>query len=621
VTDQNLSVFVPVFRSIEELHDWNAKRQVDFRNGGPNLKDVAVGAAKRLGRSEQEISKLAEGWNIVEIEKSRAKTAAIREAKRKEQEAPSLAPLRRLKETVQEPEPSLHPDLAAIVEAYGKAKIEPKPEPEPDASEEEAEEQRAFADAPDEGVGTFAEDTEDLDGNPPVLRYKAPQENARAFARRRCFQEGFLAVRFWQEKFWRWNGLAYEPMAERTIRDMAWDFLGGASVRVQSGDGFVLSKFDVNPNHVNQLIDALKSGVGIPVDWYPPMWLHSRERASEVIVFRNGVLDIRTRELFSPSPKLWVHGSAEYDWEPSARCPAFDRFLQEIHPDDPEAWQAINEMNGVCMTQDVRFEKGWALIGETRGGKGTLIKLLGALVGSSNLVSVSFSDWIKGKAAQALLGKSMIAFPDVRLPRPTRWHDGGLDQASVELALKITSGDKVSIPQLYAEAWEGILPAKIVLASNKVPNFNDLVLPDRFVKLAHNQSFKDREDITLIDRLKAELPGIAAKAMKAYWAARAKRRVIQPQSGLELKAAIEDEADPFMRFVRETFVIDPKETVRTDLVWMRFENWCHDNGRDDLLRSIQRTNILVRLKEIPGLHNIKKIRPKKIYHYTMLRWR
>jgi putative DNA primase/helicase len=60
--------------------------------------------------------------------------------------------------------------------------------------------------------------------------------------------------------------------------------------------------------------------------------------------------------------------------------------------------------------------------------------------------------------------------------------------------LKITGRDKVSIPQMYDQAWNGVLPAKIVLTSNEVPNFNDAsgVLPTRFIKLQFRQSFAGR---------------------------------------------------------------------------------------------------------------------------------
>lgn len=112
---------------------------------------------------------------------------------------------------------------------------------------------------------------------------------------------------------------------------------------------------------------------------------------------------------------------------------------------------------------------------------------------------------VDDKAREPLVGRKIIAFPDVRLKEPQwygpRFDPGGLDYKSVQELLKITSGDRVTIPRRYIPAWEGVLPGKVWIASNKMLNFNDRVLPTRFIKLAFEISFLDREDPTLAARL------------------------------------------------------------------------------------------------------------------------
>src|ERR1700720_2342745 len=182
------------------------------------------------------------------------------------------------------------------------------------------------------------------------------------------------------------------------------------------------------------------------------------------------------------------------------------------------------------------------LIGEPRSGKGTILQVGEGLTGS--YVSMDLNKWmVDDKAREPLVGRKIIAFPDVRLKEPQwygpRFDPGGLDYKSVQELLKITSGDRVTIPRRYIPAWEGVLPGKVWIASNKMLNFNDRVLPTRFIKLAFEISFLDREDPTLAARLIAnELPGIAAQCLPAYHRAKARGRLIQPKSGAKLAAKI-----------------------------------------------------------------------------------
>ena len=307
-----------------------------------------------------------------------------------------------------------------------------------------------------------------------------------------------------------------------------YGFLDRSQKVVAVGDkgsqGWKLVPFQPKPQHVNELIDGLKAGVALSNTWDPPMWLDTRQGAAEILMFANGVLDIRAREFSRPSPRLWVQEAVDYDWEPEAQCPRWELFLEEVFPGDSEAQSSLEEFLGYCMTWDLRFETGALLISDQpRTGKGTVFRVLMLLV-AKRYIALSFNNWVHGENSQErLIGKTAGVFPDVRLRRG-KWYGsnydpGGLDHASVELLLKLISGDSVSIGRKYIGAWNGIVPIKIAMASNEVPNFNDPVLPTRFIKFSFEQSFLDREDVNLKAKLAAELPGIAHRCMQAYWRA------------------------------------------------------------------------------------------------------
>jgi phage/plasmid-associated DNA primase len=287
-----------------------------------------------------------------------------------------------------------------------------------------------------------------------------------------------------------------------------------------------------------------------------------------------------------------------------------DQAFGEWFPGDEESHEAAWEQLGLLLTDDLSFEKGAMLIGETRRGKSTLTKPGQGLVGEASYVSLDVATWVaKDTSREMLIGKRFGCFEEMRLP-PERWFGqnrdpGGLGPASVELMLKLTSGNSQTFPRKWIGEWTGVVPIHIWIVSNKVPVLNDPVLPGRFIKLWFGESFVGREDITLKDRLMTELPGIAQKALRAYRRARGRGWLIQPRSGLELKGEIDSAADPWMAWVNEWLVVDGNGSVRCGKVWDCFIRWCELRGNLALLRSVSDSSKLAKkLKKIPTFRGV-----------------
>jgi putative DNA primase/helicase len=448
-----------------------------------------------------------------------------------------------------------------------------------------------------------------------LLLTLAPVDNAKAFAKRECARDGTPMVWWWADGFWRWNGQYYVVWDKVTIRKHVYRFLDGAYRR--DGDGGKV-RFRPKKSHVDDLIDALKSLLALDPDCIPPMWLLDKEPvpAHDWTVFRNRVVNIRTGEKVALTHRLWAISGLEYDWDPEAKCEVWDRFLNDVFGNDKQSKDTLEEGMGLSMTGDVRFDKGVMLIGKGRGGKSTIVELLGPLGGEGAYAGLSLNDWLaSAKSTEVLIAKRVIAFSDVRL-KPGKWYGssydpGGIDHKSTELLLKITGGDKVSIPRLYAVNWNGVLPAKVWITSNEVPNFNDPtgVLPTRFIKLHFRVSFAGREDIHMKDKLVAELPGIAQRCVKAYQRLCERGKFVQPKSSADLERAVLTAADAFKGMVYECFESDYSgEVCLTGPAVDRFESWCKENGRLDVLRSVGRNRFWTRLSEVPGFEHITEFR-------------
>ncbi len=90
----------------------------------------------------------------------------------------------------------------------------------------------------------------------------------------------------------------------------------------------------------------------------------------EVIACKNGLLDIRTRQLSPHTPQFWSSNVSELDCDPAARAPRFKQFLEELWPGDEQAQLCILEWFGLCLTYITKYQKMLMIKGPRRSGKG-----------------------------------------------------------------------------------------------------------------------------------------------------------------------------------------------------------------------------------------------------------
>jgi putative DNA primase/helicase len=399
-----------------------------------------------------------------------------------------------------------------------------------------------------------------------------------------CAVDGVSRLRFQGGTFWFWNGGTYERESDDAVRKTVADFLYDA----RTGDG---AAFNPKKRDIDEVLDALKMEALLEDRFAAPCWLPGGEWAAEWIVCRNGIVNVRTGEMRAHTHRLWSHGALGFDWEPAAKCRVFDAYLESIFPGDPEAQQCAVEWLGLCMTLDTFPHKGMLLLGERRAGKSTFLRLMEQLVGREGYVAYTFESLIKSELSpHGMIGKRVIAFPDVRLKQGQQYgknYDaGGLSHEARGMLLRITGVDTVSFRLGYSAArWEGALPGKVIIVSNEVPNFNDDVLPTRFLKLHFkvDQEKTGNLDPSLGDKLRAELPGIAARALTGYRELVArKHRFVQPTSGLELERQLQRARHPHRAMVLECLEVSDGEddwAVKKD-AFQACRRWLRENGHD-----------------------------------------
>src|SRR5262249_854789 len=144
-----------------------------------------------------------------------------------------------------------------------------------------------------------------------------------------------------------------------------------------------------------------------------PAWLGAAGPfpAAEALVCNNTVLRLPTWAASKGgrhplTPRLFALNALAYDFDPAALAPTtWLRFLAVLGPDDAEAIATLQEWFGYSLLLDTRQHKILLIVGPPRSGKGTIARVLRALVGEDNVCGPTMSGLGGPFGVQPLLGK------------------------------------------------------------------------------------------------------------------------------------------------------------------------------------------------------------------------
>jgi putative DNA primase/helicase len=335
---------------------------------------------------------------------------------------------------------------------------------------------------------------------------------------------------------------------------------------------------------ISDVMQALAGCCLVPSTVQPPAWLDGPGPfpADEVLPARNALIHVpgfaegKPGSIIPPTPRFFNFWALDYDFDPDALDPyAWLAFLDELWPDDLVSIAVLQMWFGYCLTSDTSQHKILGILGPRRSGKGTIARILSAMVGGDNTVAgPTLSSFATDFGLATLIGKSLAIIDDARL-------SGRSDVAIVTERLLTISGEgTLSIARKYKEDWTGKLRTRLVLISNELPRIADpsSALVGRMILLQTTQSFYGREDHGLFDRLKAELPGILLWAIEGWKELRKTGHFVQPKSGEDLIEEMDRLGNPVGAFLKDRCIIGPGHEVMVKELFHAWQVWCTANG-------------------------------------------
>lgn len=417
-----------------------------------------------------------------------------------------------------------------------------------------------------------------------------------------CRHEGALKLRFWSGSFWYWRAGKYVELPASEVR---------AQVVLHLNHDFS----HVGSSLANNVIEQVRAQAILSASVQPPQWIDQAGadfadwRSHDLVVAKNGVLHLpslvagRDDYLAAATPSLFATSALDYPVDLDAQAPSrWLAFLNQVWSNDEQSVQLLQEWFGYLLTADTRQQKILLLVGPKRSGKGTIARVMRAVIGEGNCCGPTLASLAWQFGLWPLLGKTAAIVSDARL-------SGRADGSIItERLLSISGEDAQTIDRKNLEPVTTKLLTRFTIASNELPRLSDTsgALAGRMLVLRMQESFFGREDHDLTEALLTERPGILLWAIEGWRRLRERGHFVQPASSEELREAMDELSSPVGAFVRDCCEVDDCHSVAVAALYEAWQGWCRSAGRDTT--TTEQTFCRDLLAAVPRL---KKVRPRE----------
>jgi putative DNA primase/helicase len=434
-----------------------------------------------------------------------------------------------------------------------------------------------------------------------------PMAVARQFAARYA-HEGRSTLLRWCDQWMTWNGHRWVEGEHKLIRADLYKCLEHAWYEAGGGDDDEkkMHKWRPNRKSVGNVLEALEAVSQIPGAVTPPAWLIDDPPvpAGPLVTCTNGLMHAGERKLYGPlTPDYFTLVSVPFAYDEQAPEPErWLEFLGQLWPGDDDSIVLLQDWFGYVLSGRTDLHKIVALIGPSRSGKGTIARVITALLGR-NVIGPTLASLGSQFGLMPLMGKPLAVISDARLGRAN-------EHVVVERLLSLSGEDMLTVDRKYKEPWTGTLPTRIMILSNEVPRFTDssAAIADRFVILRMTQSWLGRENTRLTGSLLEELPGILNWALDGLARLDQRGRFAEPGSSADAKATLRDVVSPISVFLQDCAVtrcrhaVPCRHEVVVDHLYRRYQEWCEDNRQHAGSKTTWAKDLLA---AVPALHRVR----------------
>lgn len=319
-----------------------------------------------------------------------------------------------------------------------------------------------------------------------------------------------------------------------------------------------------------------------------------------IINFKNGILDLRTMELMSHSPKYKSTIQIPCNWEgKEIPTPVFDNYMKILTNDNPDVIKFLLQFIGICISnvRGERLKKALFLTGPGNTGKSQLKALIESLLGKQNHFSIDLCGIEKRFGTSYVYGKRMVGSADM----------GFMSISELRTFKQLTGGDSVMGERKNQQGFSFIYHGLLWFCCNALPRFSGDTgkwVYDRIcIVNCDNVIPEDQQDKKLLDKMRSEANGIIYKAVNALKEVIANNfKLNEPQAVIDARKAYQRQNNFVAAFAEDCLVPHSSnnkyQCSTVTAVHKAFSNWCRSNNNGHTLNSTEFKHQLAQHLEI-----------------------
>ena len=290
----------------------------------------------------------------------------------------------------------------------------------------------------------------------------------------------------------------------------------------------------------------------------------------------NGVVNLRTGGLIDNSKDSMITKQAGTQFDPSAKCPLWFKFINEVTNGDKELAAYLKRIVGYSLTGDTKEQILFFLHGFGANGKSVFVSIIQTLLADYAMQTPVSTIMTRGKGS---INNDIARLRGARFVATTETEEGSrFNESEVKL---ITGGDVVAARFLHQEYFEYIPQFTLWISGNHKPVPGDSYsIWRRLILIPFDVRFSDdKQDKNLSNKLKAELAGILNWAVEGCleWQ---DEGLVTPKVILNATKEYQTEMDRVNSWMQDRCVDKASNHCSTSssALYQSYKNWADDNG-------------------------------------------